>query len=68
MSRLGHSLHSPGDHSPEDVDAFLDAAGSFSRHFDVDVDYVLREIAVTLKRRVEFDRLRKRFGVSLPKP
>ncbi|CAN7556318.1 hypothetical protein [Devosia sp. LjRoot3] len=67
MSRfLGYSAGALGGHAREEVDRLLDAAENFSAQYDLDADEVLGEIAKVLNRRVEFARLRKRFGVTLP--
>lgn len=67
MSRfIGYSAGAIGGHAREEVDRILDAADNFSEHFDLDADDVLSEIAKALNRRVEFAKLRKRFGITLP--
>lgn len=67
MNRLDVQSDRSGLRMPEDLEHLLEAADDFSRQFDIDVDDILREVAATLNRRVEFDRLRQRFGVSLPR-
>lgn len=67
MNRLDLESHRSRLRMPEDLEHLLDAADDFSRHFDIDVDDILREVTATLNRRVEFDRRRQRFGVSLPR-
>lgn len=65
IGRVGHPINSLGAYAPEDIDSLLDATECFAQQFDLDRDLVLREIAITLRRRVEFDRLKKRFGISI---
>lgn len=67
MSRfIGYSAASPSGRAREEVDRLLDATENFSLAYDLDADDVLGEIANVLNRRVEFAKLRKRFGVTLP--
>jgi hypothetical protein len=68
MTRPIDPHHSSTEHSREQVNELLDAAGSFSRQFDVDVDDLLLGISKMLKRRVVFDRLKDSFGKFPPRP
>lgn len=67
MNRLDLESHHSGLRMPEALEHLLEAADDFSRQFDIDVDDILREVTATLNRRVKFDRLRQRFGVSQPR-